>query len=101
MAGKRFVLGFILGLALVFFSWPGVQQAQASCCAVTCFVVMGSQQQVAQVGLLTVNAIYTYTPMLLLRGTNRVIQGLDQLDRHMIMVVHQTELTITQRTTLH
>jgi hypothetical protein len=57
MAGKRFILGCILGLATVFFSWPGVQTAQASCGAVTCFVVIGSQQQVQPVGLLTVNAI--------------------------------------------
>jgi hypothetical protein len=77
MAGKRFVLGFILGLALVVFSWPSVQQAQASCGAVSCFVVIGSQQQVPSAGLLTVNAIYNYTPMRLLIGTNGVIPGID------------------------
>ena len=49
--------------ALALFSWPGVQQAKASCGAVSCFVVIGSQQQVPQAGLLTVNAIYNYTPM--------------------------------------
>jgi len=54
MAGKRVILECILGLAPVFFSWPGVQQAQASCGAVTCFVVIGSQQQVPLAGLLTV-----------------------------------------------
>jgi hypothetical protein len=47
MAGKRGILGCILGLATVFFSWPGAPPAQASCGAVTCFVVIGSQQQVS------------------------------------------------------
>jgi hypothetical protein len=100
MAGKRFVLGFILGLALVFFSWPSVQQAQASCGAVSCFVVIGSQQQVPSAGLLTVNAIYNYTPMRLLSGTNGVIPGLDQGNRQMILDHHQEARTITQMATL-
>ena len=81
MAEKRFTLGFILSLALALFSWPGVQQAKASCGAVSCFVVIGSQQQVPQAGLLTVNAIYNYTPMRVLEGTNGVIPGLDQATR--------------------
>ena len=67
----------ILGLAPVFFLWSSVQQAQASYGAVSCFVVIGSQQQVPSAGLLTVNTIYTYTPMRLLSGTNRVIPGID------------------------
>jgi len=100
MAGKRFILGFILSLALVVFSWPIVQQAQASCGAVTCFVVIGSQQQVPQVGLLTVNAIYNYTPMRLLSGTNGVIPAVDQSTRQMIVDHHQETRTITQQATL-
>lgn len=40
---------------------PGL--VQASCGSVSCFVVIGSQQQVPMAGLLTVNAIYNYTPM--------------------------------------
>ena len=55
--------------------------SHASCGAVTCFVVIGSQQQVAEAGLLTVNAIYNYTPMRLLSGTNGVIPGVDQATR--------------------
>src|SRR5678810_1053556 len=35
---------------------------RASCGAVSCFVVIGSQQEVPMTGLLTVNAIYNYTP---------------------------------------
>ena len=100
MAGKRFILGFIFSLALVIFSWPGAQPAQASCGAVTCFVVIGSQQQVPQVGLLTVNAIYNYTPMRLLDGTNGVIPAVDQANRAMILDHHQETRTITQQATL-
>ena len=100
MVGKRFTLGFILSLAVVVFSWPVVQQAQASCGAVTCFVVIGSQQQVPTAGLLTVNAIYNYTPMRLLDGTNGVISAVDQAERLMILDHHQETRTITQQTTL-
>src|SRR5207302_6180994 len=100
MAGKRFILGSILSLAPVFFSWPGVQPAQASCGAVTCFVVIGSQQQVPTAGLLTVNAIYNYTPMRALDGTNGVIPAVDQADRQMILDHHQETRTISQQATL-
>jgi hypothetical protein len=100
MVGKRFIFGFILSLALVVFSWPGTQTAQASCGAVTCFVVIGSQQQVPQAGLLTVNAIYNYTPMRLLGGTDGVIPAVDQATRQMILGHHQETRTITQQATL-
>ena len=100
MAGKRFILGCMLSLALVFFSWPGARTAQASCGAVTCFVVIGSQQQVPEAGLLTVNAIYNYTPMRLLDGTNGVIPAVDQASRQMILDHHQETRTITQQATL-
>jgi hypothetical protein len=100
MVAKRFILGFILSLAVVVFSWPVVQQAQASCGAVSCFVVIGSQQQVPSAGLLTVNAIYNYTPMRLLDGTNGVIPGLDQGNRMMILDHHQETRSITQQATL-
>jgi hypothetical protein len=36
--------------------------AQASCGAVSCFVVIGSQQQVSPAGVLTTNLVYNYTP---------------------------------------
>src|SRR5512134_3798322 len=100
MAGKRIILGFILSLALVVFSWTVIQQAQASCGAVTCFVVIGSQQQVPQEGLLTVNGIYNYTPMRLLDGTSGVIPAVDQGSRQMILNHHQETRTITQQATL-
>jgi uncharacterized membrane protein len=44
--GETVYLGLIFGLALVLFSWPVARQAQASCGAVSCFVVIGSRQQV-------------------------------------------------------
>jgi len=100
MAEKRFILGFTFVLALVFFSWPGTQTAQASCGAVTCFVVIGSQQQVPQAGLLTVNTIYNYTPMRVLDGTSGVIPAVDQTTREMILDHHQETRTITQQATL-
>ena len=100
MAGKRFIPGFVLSLTLVVFSWSVVQQAQASCGAVTCFVVIGSQQQVPQAGLLTVNAIYNYTPMRLLDGTSGVIPAVDQTSREMILDHHKETRTITQQATL-
>ena len=100
MVAKRFILGLILSLAVVAFSWLSIQTAQASCGAVTCFVVIGSQQQVPQAGLLTVNAIYNYTPMRLLDGTNGVIAAVDQADRALILDHHQETRTITQQSTL-
>jgi hypothetical protein len=100
MVRKLFILGFILSLAVVVFSWPVAQQAQASCGAVTCFVVIGSQQQVPQAGILTVNAIYNYTPMRLLGGTDGVIPAVDQATRQMILGHHQETRTITQQSTL-
>jgi len=100
MAGKRVILGFILGPAFMFFSWPDVQIAQASCGAVTCFVVIGSQQQVPVAGLLTINAIYNYTPMRLLDGTSGIIPAVDQGSREMILDHHQETRTITQQATL-
>jgi hypothetical protein len=35
---------------------------EASCGSVSCFVVIGSQQQVSPAGVLTTNLVYTYTP---------------------------------------
>jgi hypothetical protein len=67
---------------------------------VSCFVVIGSQQQVPSAGLLTVNAIYNYTPMRLLDGTTGVIPGLDQGNRQMILNHHQETRTVTQQATL-
>src|SRR5574341_1303809 len=77
-----------------------IPKSEASCGAVTCFVVIGSQQQVPQAGLLTVNSIYNYTPMRLLDGTSGVIPAVDQGSRQMILDHHKEARTITQQATL-
>lgn len=74
--------------------------ASASCGAVSCFVVIGSQQQVPQAGVLTVNGMYNYTPMRLLGGTNGIIPAADQANRRLILDHHQETRTITQTYTL-
>jgi len=74
-------------------------QAQAACGAVTCFVVIGSQQQIPQEGLLTLNTIYNYTPMRLLSGTDGVIPAIDQTQRRLILDHHKEIRTITQQLT--
>src|SRR5512143_2828946 len=92
-------------IVMVIFAWftglmAFVSPVSASCGAVTCFVVIGSQQQVPQVGLLTVNGIYNYTPMRVLDGTNGVIPAVDQATRQMILDHHQETRTITQQAML-
>ncbi len=53
-------IGGAVGTVLSMF-WPS--PVTASCGSVSCFVVIGTQQQVPMKGLLTVNAIYNWTPM--------------------------------------
>lgn len=55
----RWALG---ALVLAFGGGEWERTADASCGSVSCFVVIGSQQQVAPTGVLTVNLNYTYTP---------------------------------------
>lgn len=83
----------VVGMAISML-WPS--HVAASCGAVTCFVVVGTQQQVPQAGLLTFNTIYNYTPMRLLDGTNGVISAVDQSGRRLILDHHQEIRTITQ-----
>ena len=56
---RRFIISLVVSGWLLSFIAPAVE---ASCGSVSCFVVIGSQQQVPMAGLLTVNAIYNYTP---------------------------------------
>jgi hypothetical protein len=100
MSGKRLALGFIFSLAFVVSPWASTQTAQASCGAVSCFIVIGSQQQVPQQGVLTINGIYNYTPMRLLSGTNGIIPAADQANQRLILDHHQETRTITQTYTL-
>jgi len=92
----RFIRLFAVGVIALSLAWPIVQKAEAACGSVTCFVVVGSQQQVPQKGLLTFNTIYNYTPMRLLEGTNGVIPAIDQADRRLILDHHQEVRSITQ-----
>lgn len=101
MAGTRFILGCIFSFATVFFSWLGAQPAQASCGSVTCFVVIGSQQQVSPAGVLTVNGFYNYTRQgTLLNGTDGVIPAVNVDNRQMILGHHRELRTISQTFTL-
>ncbi|MDC8447520.1 MAG: hypothetical protein A4E20_08970 [Nitrospira sp. SG-bin2] len=64
---------FFLALLTVFIR----SEAPTSCGAVSCFVVIGAQQQVPQQGVLTVSGIYNYTPMRLLSGATGIISAAD------------------------
>ncbi len=73
---------------------------EAACGAVSCFVTIGSQQQVPQEGLLTTNFIYSYTPMTLPSGSNGIIAEADQTTRRIIPNHHRELSTITNSHTL-
>lgn len=93
---RLFALGGLLVLGLVM-----VPRVQASCGSVSCFVVIGSQQQVSQKGVLTVNGVYNFTPQgTLLSGTNGVIPSVDTDSRQLILGEHQEIRTISQTFTL-
>lgn len=99
MSLKRSIItltAVVLGLYLFPVVGPIVQPVEAACGSVTCFLVIGSQQQVPQAGVLTFNTMYNYTPMRLLDGTNGVIPAIDQAGRRLILDHHQEVRTITQ-----
>lgn len=62
MTPQRVVRCVFCVLAL-FMVLAEPRAASASCGSVSCFVVIGTQQQVSIAGALTVNLIYNYTPM--------------------------------------
>ena len=79
MAGKRFILGFILSLALVFFSWPGARTAQASCGAVYVFCRHRISAASVRKRASSRSMRFTITRRCdVLDGTNGVIPGVDQ-----------------------
>jgi hypothetical protein len=49
-------------LLVLVTAWEPGSFAEASCGSVSCFVVIGSQQQVSPAGVLAVNINYTHTP---------------------------------------
>jgi hypothetical protein len=99
MVLRHFVFMSLVGFIANIVVLTVVRTAEASCGAVTCFVVVGSQQQVPQAGLLTFNTMYNYTPMRLLDGTNGVISAVDQENRRLIFDHHREVRTISQTMT--
>ncbi|HEV8539941.1 MAG TPA: hypothetical protein VGQ60_02150 [Nitrospiraceae bacterium] len=95
----RLIFGFVL-ITLCMGSFGLASRAEAACGSVTCFIVIGSQQQVPQQGLLTMNLFYTLTPMRLQPGTSGVIPAVNQDSRRLILDHHQETRTITQTATL-
>lgn len=102
MGRQSYQLGLLFFLATVVFTTIlSSRSAEGSCGSVTCFVVIGSQQQVSPKGLLTVNAFYNYTPQgTLLSGTDGVIPAVDLDNRQLILGHHREIRTITQMYTL-
>jgi hypothetical protein len=96
----RIVLGFFLFMTVGISSLWSASRAEAACGSVTCFIVIGSQQQVPQQGLLTTNVFYTLTPMQLQDGTSGVIPAVNQDSRRLILDHHKEVRTITQTATL-
>ncbi len=69
------------GAGGMVFSMLSPSWVEASCGSVSCFVVIGSQQQVPMKGLLTINAIYNFTPMEAPPGEGGRIPFADQGER--------------------
>jgi hypothetical protein len=91
-----YIIVIVLGLTTPFF----YSSAHAACGAVSCFIVIGSQQQVPQKGLLTVNGIYAYTPMERQGGTSGIIPEVNVQTRRIIPNHHRELNTVTQTFTL-
>lgn len=79
---RRFIIGLVASGWLLSVATPSVD---ASCGAVSCFVVIGSQQQVPMAGILTVNAIYNYTPSWTPAGQGGNIPFADQENRQLTL----------------
>jgi len=75
-------------------------RSHASCGAVSCFVVIGSQQQVAQKGVLTINGFHNNTPMRLIGGSTGIIAAADQANERLILDHHKEVRTITETYTM-
>ncbi|MDH4252756.1 MAG: hypothetical protein OEV27_16375, partial [Nitrospira sp.] len=101
----RKLLCYVLALGGVggmVFSMLSPSWVEASCGSVSCFVVIGSQQQVPMKGLLTINAIYNVTPMEAPPGEGGRIPFADQGGRTLTLAnldVNRIE-TMTRTATL-
>jgi hypothetical protein len=76
--------------------------ASASCGSVSCFVVIGSQQQVSPAGVLAVNLTYTYTPNEIPPGGVNTIPFANQQTKQLILGNSQVNQlsTLVQTATL-
>lgn len=97
---RRLIPYSYLLISLIILFIIARSSAHASCGAVSCFIVIGSQQQVPQQGRLTINGIYNYTPMERQSGTSGIIPEVDQANRELIPNHHRELSTITQTYTL-
>ncbi len=91
------------GLSLCVFAMAtalaGPFPAGASCGSVSCFVVIGSQQQVSMAGALTVNLIYNYTPMEAPSGEGGRIPFANQGDKTLTLAnLNVNRISTTTRT---
>ena len=93
---RVFELCCVLGIAITV-AWPS--SVHASCGSVSCFVVIGSQQQVPMKGLLTVNLIYNYTPMEAPSGQGGSIPFASQGDKTLTLAnLNVNRIATTTRT---
>lgn len=94
------ILKTCVASSLLVLAVFAVSPARAACGAVQCFVVIGSQQQVPQKGLLTVNAFYNYTPYRVQEGTDGIIPHANQERQRLTLDNHKEVRTILQTYTL-
>ena len=96
---RRFIVSLVAVGWLLSVIVPPVE---ASCGSVSCFVVIGSQQQVPMAGLLTVNAIYNYTPSEAPSGEGGSIPFANQGDRTLTLAsLNASQIrTLTRTATL-
>lgn len=91
--------GRALGVVALVTLMVGPLPASASCGSVSCFVVIGSQQQVSMAGALTVNLIYNYTPMEAPSGAGGTIPFADQGARTLTLAnLNVNRISTTTRT---
>jgi hypothetical protein len=94
-------VGMFLCVFAVATALAGPLTAQASCGSVSCFVVIGSQQQVSMAGALTVNLMYNYTPMEAPSGEGGRIPFANQGDKTLTLAnLNVNRISTTTRTAI-
>ena len=93
----RLCVVFSVFAVVTALAWP--IPAGASCGSVSCFVVIGSQQQVPMAGMLTVNLMYNYTPMEAPAGEGGRIPFADQGEKRLTLAnLNVNRIATTTRT---